>query len=62
MAEDSARRNPITPQGSILRADDVAYARAMCRPEYPGRVHRMGLESLPVRSTCRSPTSTSRMS
>jgi hypothetical protein len=56
MVEDTARRNPVSPQGSILWAEDDALARAIGRPEYSGRVRGMGLEPLPIRTTSRSST------
>jgi hypothetical protein len=49
MDKDSARRNPISRQGSILWAEDDAYARAMERPEYSGRVRGTRLWPLPFR-------------
>jgi len=53
MTDDTARANPVSPQGSILWAEDDALARAMGRVEYSGRVRGMGVGPLPVRPTSR---------
>jgi hypothetical protein len=57
MAEDTARTNHVSPQGSILWAEDDALARAMEKAEYSGRVRETGLGPLPVRPTSRPSTS-----
>lgn len=62
MVEDTTRRNPVSPQGSILWAEDDALARAMGRPEYSGRIRGTGLGPLLVRPTSRSSTSVSCLS
>jgi hypothetical protein len=54
MAEDTARTNLVSSQGSILWAEDDALAKAMGTAEYSGRVRRAGLGPLPVRPTSRS--------
>jgi len=56
MAEDTARMNSVSPQGSLLWAEDDALARAMGRPEYSGRVRGTRLGPLPVRPTSHSST------
>jgi hypothetical protein len=56
MAEDTARMNPVSPQGSILWAEDNALARAMGISEYLGHVRGTGLGPLPARSTSHSST------
>jgi hypothetical protein len=53
MTDDTARANPVSPQGSILWAEDDALARAMGRVEYSGHVRGMGVGPLPVRPTSR---------
>jgi len=54
MADDTARANPVSPQHSILWAEDVALARSMGRAEYSGHVRRMGVDPLPFRPTFQS--------
>jgi len=53
MVDDTARANLVSPQGSILWAEDDALARAMGTAEYSGRVRGMGVGPLPVRPTSR---------
>jgi hypothetical protein len=62
MVEDNEIRNLVSPHSSILWVEDNAYARTMERLEYAGRVSGTGLGPLPIRSTCYSSTSESRMS
>jgi hypothetical protein len=62
MVEDSAIRNLVSPESSILWVEDNAYARTTKKLEYSGRVRGTGLGPLPIRSTCYSSTSESRMS
>jgi hypothetical protein len=62
MAEDTARMNSVSPQGSLLWAEDDALARAMGRPEYSGRVRGTRLGPLPVRPTSHSSTLASHLS
>jgi len=57
MADDTARANPVSLQGLILRAEDDALARPMGRAEYSGRILGMGVGPLPVRPTSRSSAS-----
>jgi hypothetical protein len=57
MTDDTARANPVSPQGSILWAEDNALASAMGRAEYSGRVCGMGVGLLPGRPTSRSSAS-----
>jgi hypothetical protein len=56
MVEDTARTNPVSPQGLIVWAEDDALARVMGRLEYSGRVRGTGLRPLPVRATSHSST------
>lgn len=53
MTDDTARVNPVSPQGSILWTEDDALVRAMGRTEYSGHVRGMGIGPLPVRPTSR---------
>jgi hypothetical protein len=57
MAGDTTRAIPVSPQGSILWAEDNALASAMGRAEYSGRVCGMGVGLLPGRPTSRSSAS-----
>jgi hypothetical protein len=57
MADDTARANLVSPQGSILWAEDDALARKMGRVEYSGRVRGMGVGPLPIKPTSRSSAS-----
>jgi hypothetical protein len=57
MAEDTVRTNSVSPQGSILWAKDDAFALAMGRSEYSGRVRGTGPGPLLVKPTSRSSTS-----
>jgi hypothetical protein len=54
MTDDTARVNLVSPQGSILWAEDDALVKAMGRAEYSGRVRGMGVGPLPIRPTSRS--------
>jgi hypothetical protein len=62
MAKNTARTNLVSPQGSIIWAEDDALARAIGRPEYSGRVRGTELGPLLVTSTSHSSTSASRLS
>jgi hypothetical protein len=62
MAEDIARMNPVSPHDSIQWADNDVFSKAMGRLEYLGCVRGTGLGPLPLRSTCHSFTSASRLS
>jgi membrane-bound lytic murein transglycosylase B len=53
MTDDTTRANPVSPQGSILWAEDDALARAIKRAEYSSRVRGVGVGPLPVRPTSR---------
>jgi hypothetical protein len=57
MADDTARANLVSPQDSILWAEDDALARKMGRVEYSGRVRGMGVGPLPIKPTSRSSAS-----
>jgi hypothetical protein len=51
MAEDTGRTNPVSPQGSILWAEDDVLAMAMGTAEYSCHVRGAGLGPLLVRPT-----------
>jgi chromosome segregation ATPase len=57
MTDDTASTNPVSPQGSILWAEDDALVRAMGRVEHSGHVRGMGVGPLPVRPISRSSAS-----
>lgn len=62
MTDDTTRTNLVFPRGSILWADNDAYARAMGSPKYSGGVYKTGIGPLLIRSSCRPSMSASRMS